>query len=290
MSAVVDNRERISVGVPPAAPSGWEAWSTGLNRPEAVAVGLDGVAFAGGAAGELYRIERDATSSVVAETGGWLLGLAIDGSGRVYACDCGLRQILRIDPMTGSVAVYSESTDAGDWHVPNYCAFFENGDLLVSDSEGHNGGPGRLLIVPAGGGIARSIDLPPLQYPNGVAFDGDDIIAVETHAQRVIRIANGELTTVAELVGCYPDGVALADDGRLLVSSFQPNVIHVIGHGGDVEVLASDPSGLFMLSPTNIAFDPLVPGRILVASLLGWGVGALTVRILGRPLNYPELP
>ncbi|MBA3605527.1 MAG: SMP-30/gluconolactonase/LRE family protein [Acidimicrobiia bacterium] len=274
--------------IPRAAPAGWEAWSTGLNRPEAVAVGLNGVAYAGGAGGELYRIERDGTSSIVAETGGWLLGLAIDAAGWVYACDCDLRKILRIDPMTGSVAVYSDSTDAGDWQVPNYCAFFENGDLLVSDSEGQNGEPGRLLTVPAGGGTARSIDLPPLQYPNGVAFDGDDIIVVESHAQRVVRFASGELTTVGHLPDCYPDGVAIADDGRVIVSSYQPNVIHVIGKGGDIEVLASDPSGMFMLSPTNIAFDPLVPGRVLVASLLGWGVGALTIGILGRPLNYPE--
>ena len=156
MSAVVDHRERIGDGVPLAAPAGWVAWSTGLNRPEAVAVGLDGIAYAGGAGGELYRIESDGTSSIVAKTGGWLLGLAVDAAGRVYACDCGLRQILRIDPTTGIVTVYSDSTDAGDWQVPNYCAFFESGDLLVSDSEGHNGEPGRLLTVPATGGTARS--------------------------------------------------------------------------------------------------------------------------------------
>ena len=289
MSTVVDHRERVRSGAP-AAPAGWEPWSTGLNRPEAVAVGLDGVAYAGGAGGELYRIESAGTSSTVAETGGWLLGLAIDAAGRVYACDCGRRQILQIDPATGFVTVYSDSTDAGAWQVPNYCAFFENGDLLVSDSEGQNGAPGRLLTVPPGGGTARSIDLPPLQFPNGVAVDGSDIIVVESHAQRVVRIAGGKLTTVAQLPGGIPDGVAIAEDGRVLVSSYQPNVIHIIDVDGDIDVLASDPSGLFMVSPTNIAFDPLVPGRLLVASLLGWGVGALTTTILGRRLNYPELP
>ncbi len=51
----------------------------GLDHPEGVAWGLDGYIYAGGEAGQLYRIDpRDPKPDIIALTGGFILGLALD--------------------------------------------------------------------------------------------------------------------------------------------------------------------------------------------------------------------
>src|SRR5436853_382706 len=76
----------------------------GLDHPEGVAWDpVAGVVYAGGEAGQLYRIGLDGTISQVATTGGFLLGVAVDGDGLVYACDVGAGAVVAIDPASGEV-------------------------------------------------------------------------------------------------------------------------------------------------------------------------------------------
>ena len=77
--------------------------AAGLDHPEGVAMGPDGTLWAGGEAGQVYRIDRDTgTATEVANTGGFVLGIAHDASGRLYLCDAGRRAILRVDPSSGA--------------------------------------------------------------------------------------------------------------------------------------------------------------------------------------------
>lgn len=58
----------------------------GLDHAEGVAWGPDGYLYAGGEAGQLYRIRLDdGAFEEVANTGGFLLGLCLDAAANVYA-------------------------------------------------------------------------------------------------------------------------------------------------------------------------------------------------------------
>jgi sugar lactone lactonase YvrE len=84
--------------------------ASGLDHPEGVATGPDGTLWAGGEAGQVYRIDSEAgTATEIANTGGFVLGIAHDAAGRLYLCDAGRQAILRVDPRSGDVGIWCDS-------------------------------------------------------------------------------------------------------------------------------------------------------------------------------------
>ena len=79
--------------------------------------------YAGGEAGQIYAVSLSGDVEQVADTGGGILGLAVDAAGVVYACDEGRAEVLRIDPRDGRVEVYSAGTPQRPMIEPNYCVF-----------------------------------------------------------------------------------------------------------------------------------------------------------------------
>ena len=69
----------------------------GLDHPEGIAWGLDGYAYAGGEAGQVYRIDIESQEVVqFADTGGFVLGMALDANHNIYACDAGNKAVVKI--------------------------------------------------------------------------------------------------------------------------------------------------------------------------------------------------
>src|SRR5918911_692977 len=79
----------------------------GLDHPEGVATGPDGLLYAGGEAGQVYRIDPEARAAEqIADTGGFVLGLCHDAAGTIYACDTG--RVVRVDAGSGAVDTFCD--------------------------------------------------------------------------------------------------------------------------------------------------------------------------------------
>src|SRR5262245_30368793 len=111
----------------------FEFWVEGLDHPECVACGPDGTTWAGGEAGQIYRLSADGKHTQIASTGGFILGICLDGNGNIYACDLAKHAVFRVTP-SGEVSVYSPGTADRPMVTPNYPVFDAAGNLYVTDS------------------------------------------------------------------------------------------------------------------------------------------------------------
>src|SRR3954464_5422273 len=227
----------------------------GLDHPEGAAVGPDGTVYAGGEGGQIYRIAPDGTPEQYADTGGFLYGVTVEGSGNVYGCDMGRGEIVRVDP-TGTVTTYSRGTDepprggptssafdaAGGLRVPNLSAVADAGVLYVTDS-GEWGADDGLVFRVAPGGETTVWSDAVTAFPNGCCLtaDGDALLVIESHMRRVVRGpimqdgSAGVPELVADLAGSQPDGIALAADGTLFVGCYRPDRVWRIPPNGSPE-------------------------------------------------------
>ncbi|MFL5766805.1 MAG: SMP-30/gluconolactonase/LRE family protein [Actinomycetota bacterium] len=275
--------------------SAFETAATGLDHPEGIAVGPDGELYAGGEAGQIYRIGADGTVKQIASTDGFIYGIALDGDGNVYACDYGNASVARIS-VSGSVETYSTGTPDLAMRVPNFPAFDDAGNLYVTDSGEWGDDDGVVFrIAPAGGTEIWTRAVP--RFPNGCALDADGrhLYVIESHGRAISRLRigdddrAGEPETVVELPGSQPDGLAFAEDGALYVGCYRPDRIYRVSPDGAAEVVAEDPDGVTLNQPTNVAFSGPGRGRLAVSGLGGWSIVATVVGVAGLPLRYPKL-
>ena len=267
--------------------------ASGLDHPEGVATGPDGLLYAGGEAGQVYRIDpTDGRLEQIADTGGFVLGLALDAAGRIYACDSGRGEIVWIEPATGSVASYCSSAGGRGLTTPNWPAFAPDGSLIVSDSgtEDLSVRDGRLLRIPCGGGDAEVLDLPPLHFPNGLAVAANgDVHVLESFSPRLVTVRDGAIKVVAEFPDTIPDGVALTADGGFVVSCYYPYRLFHVHADGKVEILLEDRTGIRLQMPTNVSFFGDGLRQLAIAALGGWTITAIELPFAGVPLHYPDL-
>jgi gluconolactonase len=257
--------------------AGFEVLAEDLNHPEG---------------GEIYAVTLDGWVEQVASTGGSLLGIAVDGRGRVYACDEGNGEVVRLDPATGALEHYAHGPGGREMDTPNMLAFDEAGNLYVTCS-GEDGEPSVLVVGPDR--QARVWTDAVAEYPNGVCLDGDALLVVASRRPALVRVpilrdgSAGAPVVAAPLPDTEPDGVTLGADGAAYVPCYRPDGILRVA-GGEATWVVEDPLAHTFDAPTNLAFCGEGLATAVVANVGDrfLSVGDLGVR--GAALAYPELP
>lgn len=252
-----------------------------LDHPEGIAVAPDGAVWCGGEAGQIYRI-HDGAIEQIATTGGFCLGITLDRGHHLYACDLIHAAVFRLDTRTGELERFADGAGGTRLQTPNAAVVDAEGHLIVTDSgEPHRPAPGLFRFAPGGTGQLWSDE--PLNFANGAALspDGRTLYVVETWARRITAFAVhehrnlGERTTLAQLPGVVPDGVATDPLGRVWVACYEPSQIIVVSSDGGHAVVAADPDGHLLCHPTNLAF---LDGEVLATNLGRWHLTAIDIK------------
>ena len=269
----------------------------GLDHPEGIAWGLDGYVYAGGEAGQIYRIDiENKTVEQIADTGGFVLGIALDSSNNIYACDTGNKAVMKVAP-DGTSSVCSKGATNEPFDTPNYPAFDSNGNLYVCDSGDWKADTGRIYKINPGG-EGEVWDRRLNTFPNGHCLDAAEdwlYVAMSINPPRIERIkiesdgSAGSHETVFELPGTVPDGAAFDIDGNLYVSMYRPDRIYRYSPAGEIEILADDFEGTKIACPTNIAFCGKNRDILLSANLGRWHITRNEAGVIGEALQYPDL-
>ncbi len=268
----------------------------GLDHPEGVAWGPDGKVYAGGEGGQIYRLDlADNSCEVIANTGGFVLGLAHDADGNIYACDQVRKQVVKITP-TGEVSTYSDGNSEQKMRVPNYPVFDADGDLYISDS-GDWGAQNGFIWRIRPGGKTEIWDQQATGFTNGMCLgtDGCSLYIVESSPPLISKIefnpdgSPRARRVVVELPHTVPDGVAVDVEGNLYISCYNPNVIYRFGTDGKLVTLYDDWEQLMLVAPTNIAFAGTDLKTLVIANLCGWNLVTAPVEIAGLAVKYPKL-
>ena len=268
-----------------------------LDHPEAVAWGPDNRVYAGGEIGQLYRFGLDDKNcdQFAQVEGGFVLGMAHDGDGNVYACDERLARVHKITP-DGQVSVYASGNDKQKMRVPNYPVFDDDGNLFVSDS-GDFGQKNGFIWRVRPGGSAEIWDRGANGFTNGMCLsqDGCALYVVESSPPLISKVeirddgTAGQRTVIVELPRQVPDGVALDSEGNLYIAMFNPNIVYRYTTDGELIILYDDWQQLSLLAPTNVAFGGPDMTTLIIASLCGWSVHAAPVEVPGLKLRYPKI-
>lgn len=267
-----------------------------LDHPEGVAWGPDGRVYAGGQSGQVYRIDlADGSCDSFADTGGFVLGLALDGDANVYTCDLGRRAVVRVTP-DGSSKTYSSGTPERGMKLPNYPVFDGEGNLYVSDSGDWGQRDGCIWRI-APGGETEIWTEAACGFTNGMCLtaDGNALYVVESSPPLLARIevaadgSAGEREVLMELPRTVPDGVALDRDDNLYLSYYNPNLIQRMDPDGELTTLYDDWEQLTLKSPTNTAFAGPDLQTLVIANVSWLHLVRAPVEVPGLPLRYPKL-
>jgi gluconolactonase len=273
----------------PVALDRLESFAFGLDHSEGIALTPQGDLYVGGEAGQLYRIVDD-TPRQVASTGGFLLGLAADAEGRIYAIDNVAKKVWRYDPVSRALDTFAE----GGFKVPNWGAFDAAGNYYLTDSGDWMADEGRIWVVRPGGRTEIWTE-ECRAFPNGCCLspDGSRLYVVESVPGAIVEVpierdgTAGKRRVLCDLGIAVPDGVACTTDGGLVIACYRPDLIYRWHPKDGLSILAADPRGTVLAAPTNVVFTGEGLETLVVPNLGRWHLTRGRLGVAGVPLNYP---
>jgi len=250
----------------------FEVFARGLDHPECVAFDREGHVWAGGEAGQVYRIDDSGAVTTITTLGGFIAGIAfspLDQS--LYVCNAKMG-LVRVDA-AGRHDLFATEAEGHKIVCPNYPVFDRRGRLYVSDSGNWKKYNGFLLRFDADGS-GRVIG-GPFGYANGLALSADQryLFMVESDTDRVYRFelsSDGQLgrgEVYADSVGRLPDGLALDEAGNLYVACYASDEIWRISPSREKTLLGWDYHAILLSRPTNLAWGGANSDVLYVANL-----------------------
>jgi gluconolactonase len=239
----------------------FEIFATGLDHPECIAFDRDGDLWAGGEAGQVYKISPAGLLQQVADLKSFNAGFAFSPDDELFVCNPA-QGILRVR-RDGSFVPFGDHPMT----CANFAVFDSHGNLFVTDSGQWMKQNGFLCrFMPDGRG---EIVAGPFGYANGLALSADErqLFMVESNTNRIFRFTLDTMTPsiFAENVGRMPDGLALDVNGNLYASCYASDEIYRITPAGEAERFAHDPWAILLSRPTNMAFR----GEMMYVANLG---------------------
>ena len=266
----------------------FEVFASGLDHPECCAFDRDGNLWAGGEAGQVYRIAPNRNVETIANLGGFCGGLAFSPDDReLFVCVAGVG-IAGVNK-SGQHRVFA--THGGDHKIvtANYCLFERRGRMYVTDSGNWMKRNGFVLRFETDG--RGEVLAGPFGYANGLALSADEreLFMVESDSNSVLRIeidSDDRLKVpdvYAEDVGRFPDGLALDVVGNLYVCCYASDEIWRIGPDRQKTLVAHDRWGILLGRPTNLAFGGKNFDDIYVANLGRFTITRAKLGVSGQP-------
>lgn len=264
----------------------------GLDHPECIAYHVDGSVWAGGEAGQIYRIGKDNKVEVVANTGGFILGIAFNPDRSwLLICDLGKKCLWKLDIKTYSLTKFADGVAGHQFSIPNYACFDHLGNVYVSESGAFRQSTGKILKFDSAGKGKVWYD-GSFNFANGMALDAEEkfIYVVCSFLPGIERVAiqpdgsAGKCEVFVTLPESVPDGVAFDAEGNLYVSCYAPNKIYKIDRNRSVTVLVDDWEAHTLSNPTNIAFGGDKFDQLFVANIGRWHISKIDLGVIGLKL------
>ena len=270
-------------------------FNEGLDHPEGVTWGPDGQLYAGGEAGQIYRVDPDSgTITQIAQHEGFLGGVVCDAEANVYVCAAFGGSVVRAGA-DGTVVEVTRGTADRPMETPNYPCFHPSGDLYVSDSGEWDHDTGRIYRVRPDGSTDLVSEAPRF-FANGMCFDAaaEWLYVVESQMPGVSRLrvlpdgTLGERQVVATLPGDVPDGVQFDSEGTLYITLYTPSRIYQLEPSGRIQVLVDDPHHTKpVLAHQHSLRRPQTAPTSSPSNLGRWHINRLRMPVPGIPLAYP---
>ena len=252
--------------------------------------------YCGGEGGQIYAVTLEGAIAEVANTGGSVLGMAVDAFGRVYACDWQRGEVVRVEPASGDVATYTKGAPELPLDDPNSPVFADDGTMYVTGSEN----PAIFRVAPGGQATVWSTAIG--GYPNGITLTpaGDAIVVAQSHPEdyeggRVWRLpiepdgSAGRPEIMAELFRTVPDGVAFDVEGNCYVAHYTPDRVDRIRPDGVVETVVEDWEAVYLNAPTNVAFCGSNLEYVVAACVGEEFLAIADLGVRGSPLRRPVI-
>lgn len=191
--------------------------------------------------GRVFRLSAKGEFHVVAEYDGWPNGLKFHRDGRIFIADY-KHGIMLLDPVNGKVTPFLTRVNVEPFKGVNDLFFAANGDLYFTDQglTGLHDPTGRVFRVRPNGEVTCLLSNVP--SPNGLVMNRDEtaLYVAATRGNCIWHVpfmrdgSVGKVGLFAQLSGAGgPDGLALDDQGRLVIAHVRLGTVWVLDRVGE---------------------------------------------------------
>ena len=265
----------------------FEVFAEGLDHPEGLAFDREGTLWAGGEQGQLYRIDRKGRVKEIASVGGFNLGVTVSPEQDLFLCNLGNHSLIQVT-RKGRIVRSWERAGSYRFRTPNFSVFDSEGNLYFSDSGEWQKNDGYVLVLRPSGKV--EVFAGPFAFPNGLSLSADErtLYMVESTDDAVTALpiredgSAGRPRKFAKNLHRVPDGCGFDEKGNLYVTTYASDDIYKVTTAGRVSLVAHDPHGTMIASPTNVAFDG--EGHMYFANLSRWHICRVKTGVKGQRL------